>query len=659
MEQSDMTQEEPKIRIETREELIYLLAEAAAIEHNVMCVYLYGIWSLKRGEEDGLTPEQAEKVASWKRALTEVAVEEMSHLTLVGNLASSIGAAPHFSRPNFPIPEGYHAAGITLELFGFSHALIDHAIYLERPEGIDLHDAPEFEHPSDLHRTVEKGTIMPGAQDYLTIGHLYRGIMYGFKILSEKLGEDQLFCGATCAQIGPADAPLPGNCLVRDLESAEIAIQTIIEQGEGAPAHGEENHYQRFLDVRAEYEEMLGVDPAFEPAFPVARNPVMRQPLHPIDEVVVDNPEALMVMDLANSLYGHMLRCLVQAYGRHEDDGEVKRLFVTLARELMSTLTPVSEHLASLPAGPSAPGVNAGTSFTMLRDVARVPTGNAEMRMISERLTEMSRQAARLFPDGHRLGGISDILLGMAAKIEIPGATREFAAVQPHDDKPKVTSVAHTGGDDSVGCEEGKDMILSFDTKRCIHARRCVLGAPEVFLSGVEGQWIFPDAMETEALRGVAHSCPSGAVYYVAKGENRSEPAPEVNVLDVRENGPNAIRAEIVLDQEPLGYRATFCRCGASKNKPFCDNSHNDIGFRASGEPETRASEPLAVRDGPLKVTPQRNGPLIVEGNLEICAGTGRNIDRVQSVRLCRCGGSKTKPFCDNTHLKIGFKSDD
>jgi len=47
-----MTTEEPKIRIETREELVYLLAEASAIEHNLMCCYLYAAWSLKRGERD-------------------------------------------------------------------------------------------------------------------------------------------------------------------------------------------------------------------------------------------------------------------------------------------------------------------------------------------------------------------------------------------------------------------------------------------------------------------------------------------------------------------------------------------------------------------------------------------------------------------------------
>jgi len=86
--------------------------------------------------------------------------------------------------------------------------------------------------------------------------------------------------------------------------------------------------------------------------------------------------------------------------------------------------------------------------------------------------------------------------------------------------------------------------------------------------------------------------------------------------------------------------------------------SHERIGFKATGEPEANPSEPLATRNGVLKIAPQKNGPNVVTGNLEICSSTARTIDRVTSVRLCRCGGSKNMPFCDNTHLKIGFKTD-
>lgn len=113
-----------------------------------------------------------------------------------------------------------------------------------------------------------------------------------------------------------------------------------------------------------------------------------------------------------------------------------------------------------------------------------------------------------------------------------------------------------------------------------------------------------------------------------------------------------------MLDGEPIGMRAVFCRCGASKNKPFCDGSHNEIKFQASGEPATRPDiKALEVRDGPLAVDPEINGPLVVSGNLELCCGTGRTFDKVTSVRLCRCGGSQNKPYCDNSHRSNGFTS--
>lgn len=132
-----------------------------------------------------------------------------------------------------------------------------------------------------------------------------------------------------------------------------------------------------------------------------------------------------------------------------------------------------------------------------------------------------------------------------------------------------------------------------------------------------------------------------------------------MNVIRVRENGPYAVNAALDLDGEPSSMRATLCRCGLSRHKPFCDNSHRKGEFTASGEPATVDCEPLAERGGTLKITPVANGPLRVQGNVEICAGTGRMVVRTQSTRLCRCGGSANKPFCDNTHTRIGFRSDE
>ena len=104
--------------------------------------------------------------------------------------------------------------------------------------------------------------------------------------------------------------------------------------------------------------------------------------------------------------------------------------------------------------------------------------------------------------------------------------------------------------------------------------------------------------------------------------------------------------------------RVTLCRCGASKRKPFCDGSHASAGFAATGEPPTRESQPLAARDGAVAVSPIPNGPLKIQGPLEIVSGTGRTIDRVKECWLCRCGASSSKPFCDGTHKRIGFVAD-
>jgi CDGSH-type Zn-finger protein len=141
-----------------------------------------------------------------------------------------------------------------------------------------------------------------------------------------------------------------------------------------------------------------------------------------------------------------------------------------------------------------------------------------------------------------------------------------------------------------------------------------------------------------------------------------AERAPLVNLVTLRENGPLAFRAPLRIEKQDgmseSALRATLCRCGHSKNKPYCDGAHASIGFHATGEPETKASEPLASRDGALTVQATPDGPLHVTGNLEILSGTGRTLSRTTDAWLCRCGHSKTKPYCDGSHRKAGWKSE-
>ena len=182
-----------------------------------------------------------------------------------------------------------------------------------------------------------------------------------------------------------------------------------------------------------------------------------------------------------------------------------------------------------------------------------------------------------------------------------------------------------------------------------------MLDAPAVFRANTPGQGIHPDAMDADAVAAVASSCPSGAIRYERHDGGSNEVAPEVNQLKTRENGPYALHASLVVDGAADGFRATLCRCGLSGRKPWCDGSHVAGGFVASGEPKSGAVAALALRGGPLSFTPTANGPLRVQGNLEICSGTGRTVARVTDTLLCRCGQSNNKPFCDGSHRTAGF----
>ncbi len=204
----------------------------------------------------------------------------------------------------------------------------------------------------------------------------------------------------------------------------------------------------------------------------------------------------------------------------------------------------------------------------------------------------------------------------------------------------------------------GTQLTVRFEGSRCIHSRTCVLGRPDVFLPNAPGQWIHPDAASAETVAALVQQCPSGALTYQRLDGGEQETAPCVNVVRIGENGPLAFHAELHLQGEEPRFRATLCRCGASSKKPFCDSAHVRVGFTATGEPRTQESPGLEERSGPLAVTPLPNGPLLVEGNLEVVSGTGRMVSRTRKAAFCRCGASANKPFCDGSHARVGFRSE-
>ncbi len=204
---------------------------------------------------------------------------------------------------------------------------------------------------------------------------------------------------------------------------------------------------------------------------------------------------------------------------------------------------------------------------------------------------------------------------------------------------------------------EGDGITIHFDISRCIHARSCVLGLPGVFREKAR-PWVDTTGGTADEIADVVRACPSGALTYERTDGGRAEPVPAANRARLWEHGPLEFSGDLTVGDEPV-KRAVICRCGASQNKPWCDNSHLKMAFKATGEPVPKTEESdLPEPGGPLSVRAVEDGPLRVVGNLELVAGSGRRVGCGAESYLCRCGASANKPFCDGSHKKIGFKAD-
>jgi CDGSH-type Zn-finger protein/uncharacterized Fe-S cluster protein YjdI len=687
----------------SRESLLHALYEAAELEHNLMCTYLYAAFSLRAGESEGLGPAEAEAVARWRRTIIQVAIDEMGHLVAVWNITAALGGTPRFGRANFPLDPGVLPAGVIVRLAPFGEAVLQHFVHLERPEGSPEPDGEGFAPDFLFSRVARRPRITPMGMDYETVGTFYATLSENLRRFVARVGESVAFCGDPALQLSPAEITLAGARPVICSKTALAGFSAIIVQGEGAPADTTDSHFQKFTAIRSEYAALKAANPAFSPAFPAATNPVLRTPMRPSGRVWIEDEDAAAAVDVANAAYALMLRLVAYAYAVPRPHPQ-KALAIELSLGLMRAMTHLAERAARLPAGPSNPHCNAGMSFVALRDAAPLPAGPGAAHFFRERLDEIHAACRALGAEGDARAdaarrllaglvrraaqGFSDAPLAMAPAAASPAATSPPTTVPmasaplPSVAPPKAAPVI--AGDslgaraaaraeaadapraaattstiiDGVEIVAGQALTLEFEARRCIHARFCVTGAPKVFLANVKGPWIQPDAMPVDALVEIAHACPSGAIRYARKDGHPDEIAPPVNLLSVREAGPYGVRAQMRIQGQPAGFRATLCRCGASKNKPFCDGSHHEVGFSATGEPATIAAETLAARDGLLDIDPRTDGPLQVRGNLEILSGTGRMVTRLTTAKLCRCGGSATKPFCDGTHARIGFVAD-
>ena len=432
---------EPVLRVDTREELVYLLGQACEIEHGLMCEYLYAQFSLKRGLDEGLTEAQLARVQAWEKALIGVIKQEMLHLALATNILTAIGAAPHFERPNFPILSRWYPEGVQIALIPFGERALRHFIYLERPEGMALDDAAGFTaaaHAQPL--TVSGGGLVAVPQEWRTVGHLYRGIEKGLAHLCARYGEDAVFIGPTRAQAVTEIFEWPELTAVTGLASAGAAIETIVEQGEGARGDWYRSHFGTFVGILEDLLAEQAADPAFTPARPV-EPAFVRLPPDVQAGTLIEDPATARVADLATGLYEATLQVLGRYYIHHGETAAELDTLARTAKHLMNwVMREVGPVLTALPVGPSHPGRTAGPAFDIARPATfLLPHQHAAWKTIKERLDALQQACASLGQQ-EGLGALAPLAgklhsMGQDIEAHIPEATAPHRPGQPaeHD----------------------------------------------------------------------------------------------------------------------------------------------------------------------------------------------------------------------------------
>ncbi|RNI13863.1 hypothetical protein EFE42_07105 [Methanohalophilus sp. RSK] len=135
---------------------------------------------------------------------------------------------------------------------------------------------------------------------------------------------------------------------------------------------------------------------------------------------------------------------------------------------------------------------------------------------------------------------------------------------------------------DKMDTYKGKAITIHDNRGVCSHRGHCTDNLPSVFRMGVE-PWIDPDGADPEEIARVIRMCPSGALSYTMDGQLHKDYPHNAEVFVAKNNAYNVV-GNIELEDPDGSNPETqdhycLCRCGNSKNKPFCDGSHWYVEF--------------------------------------------------------------------------------
>jgi hypothetical protein len=204
------------------------LQQAIELEHATIPVYLYALYSLD--------PSSNTEIA---QIIESVVIEEMLHMTLASNVLNALGGSPAIGQPGFipkypgPLPGGVEHS-LIVNLAPFSMEQLQTFLTIEEPED-----------PLNYRAVSIAKDTGPGS---ITIGQFYTAISDAIGLLG-----DGAFVNPPRNQVGPD--LMPESIVVTNVATAQQAIRTIIEQGEGTGNSPQEvvggnyAHYYRYMQI--------------------------------------------------------------------------------------------------------------------------------------------------------------------------------------------------------------------------------------------------------------------------------------------------------------------------------------------------------------------------------------------------------------------------
>ena len=388
-----------------------MLCAAAELEHALMCEYLFAAFTLKRSTDEGLTEDQLGAVERWRQTLLLVAKQEMLHLALNCNLVNALGASPHLSRPNLPQPARHYPSGVQLTLLPFGEQALT---------ALPLSRAPR-RHGLRRRRRSRRGRARtpgneragdraspPGVRDRwrISTARSKRAFATSPKRWVRTSCSSYLRRARSEAICSVGHSSDPITCV----DDVVQAIETIVEQGEGARGDWRNAHFGRFVGVldeflamqRRESRESSSPDPCCQHSCGRPRNG------EPAD--LISDPKTAAVADLGNVAYEVLLQLLYRLLSRVDENDEQMKILSQVAIGLMfDVIEPLGDILTTLPVGPEHPGRTAGptssssTSPTTCSRTERRPGGSwrstSATPLISRRLRAKASRALTLWPE--------------------------------------------------------------------------------------------------------------------------------------------------------------------------------------------------------------------------------------------------------------------